>query len=68
MLELIVSVCLIGEPQSCRDVTLTMAEGQATPFQCMMYGQIEIANWLEAHPKWQLSRWTCGRAGQLAKI
>lgn len=68
MLELIVSVCFIAEPAKCREVTLTMTEGEVTPFQCMMYGQIEIAKWLEAHPKYQLSRWSCGRAGQIAKI
>ena len=33
-----------------------------------MFGQVEAAKWLEGNPKWQLKRWSCGVAGQIAKI
>ncbi len=33
----------------------------------MMYGQMELAKWTRGHPKWQVRKWTCGRAGLFAK-
>lgn len=69
MIEIVVSVCLIADPEKCRDVHLSyMAEAQAvTPQQCMMYGQSEIAKWAEGNPKWRVSRWTCGVPREFAK-
>lgn len=43
-----------------------MAEA-VTPQQCMMYGQSEIAKWVEGHPKWKIAKWRCGRAREIAK-
>jgi hypothetical protein len=68
MIEIIVNVCLLADPARCKDVHLTMLEGQVTPFQCMMYGQVEIAKWAEMNPKWQLKRWTCTTAGRFAEL
>lgn len=68
MIELVVAVCLIDDPSHCRDVRLTYMADRVTPMECMMFGQIEAAKWLEGHPKWQLRRWSCGIAGQIAKI
>lgn len=67
MLELLVSVCLVTEPQRCRDVTLTYADENLTQMQCVFGAQAEIAKWIEAHPQWALKRWTCQRAGRFAK-
>lgn len=68
VIELIVSVCFIADPGKCKDVHLTMTEGEVTPYQCMMYGQVEITKWLEAQPKWQLKKWSCGAAGRYANL
>lgn len=68
MLELIVAVCLIEDSSRCKDVHLTMLEGRASPFECMMYGQVEISKWIEANPKWHLQRWSCAPAGQFANL
>ncbi len=68
MLELLVSVCLMDNPERCKDVSLAYAEEQLTPMQCMMGAQSEIAKWMEAHPNWQLKRWSCQRARRFAKI
>ncbi len=35
--------------------------------QCLMRAQPEIAKWAEAHPKWNVKRWTCRPAGKIAK-
>jgi hypothetical protein len=68
MIELLVSVCLISEPERCKDVSLVFDGDSVTPMQCMMGAQPEIARWIEANPKWQLKRWACQPAGQIAKI
>ena len=68
MLELLVSVCLMDNPERCKDVSLAYVEEQLTPMQCMMGAQSEIAKWIEGHPNWQVKRWTCQRAGRFAKI
>lgn len=53
-------VCLVQEPSTCKDVKLSyMAQSALTPQQCMMYGQGEIAKWMEGHPKWAIRKWKC---------
>ena len=61
MIEVIVAVCLLGEPERCKDVHLTFAEPSVTPQQCMMHGQGAIADWLASNPGWAPKRWSCGR-------
>lgn len=70
MIELIVAVCLAANPAQCKDVSLTFVDEQITQHQCMMgfAAQAEVSRWLEANPKWELKRWSCLPAGQLAKI
>jgi len=67
MLELVISVCLVNDPSRCKEVRLNFAEENVTPQQCMMGSQLEIAKWIEFHPDWQVSKWSCARAGQMAK-
>jgi len=80
MIELVVAVCLIDQPSQCKDVYLNfegpgISEGanisqgaSVTPQQCMMNGQMEMAKWIGEHPNWQIKKWRCGIAGQMAKI
>lgn len=67
MLELVLSVCQIADPSHCKDVRLNFAEENVTPMQCLMGGQVEIAKWINFHPDWQVAKWSCARAGLLAK-
>ncbi len=60
MIELIISVCMFAQPDVCKDVHLTYSAENMTPFQCLMRGQPEIAQWANGHPKWQVRRWRCG--------
>lgn len=60
MLELILTVCLLAEPEKCKDVTLTMvSEHSVTPQQCFHNGQLEMVKWIEMNPKWKITRWKC---------
>jgi hypothetical protein len=67
MIELVLSVCLIGNPDRCKDVRLNFAEQNVSARECMFNGQIEIAKWSETHPDWQVAKWQCARAGLMAK-
>ena len=70
MMELIVAVCLTGQPTQCKDVSLTFVDAHITQHQCMMGAgaQAAVMKWLESNPKWALKRWTCVPAGRIAKI
>jgi hypothetical protein len=67
MIELIISVCLIGQAERCKDVHLTYTAQSVTPMQCMMSGQPQIAQWINFHPKWAVKRWKCGRVTTTAQ-
>lgn len=68
MLELMMTVCLLANANECRDVRLNFDADNATPMQCMSYGQIEMAKWIEEHPAFRIKQWRCGQARQTAKI
>lgn len=67
MLVLALSVCLAQSPATCKDVHLTFVAENATPFQCMHYGQPEIAKWHDRHPEWTVRRWRCVAADRIGK-
>ena len=68
MIEIVVSVCSIVQGATCKDVRLTYMAESVTPFECMLYGQSEIAKWAEGHPNWKIHKWSCGQTRQVAKI
>lgn len=68
MIELAMLVCLADQPSQCKDVLLNFEGDSVTPQQCMMSGQMEMAKWIGEHPNWQIKKWRCGIAGQIAKI
>ena len=67
MIELAFIVCLIDSPDRCRDVGLTYSAENLTPMQCVIRAQPELAKWANEHPGWQVKRFTCRPAGQVAK-
>lgn len=68
MIELIVAVCLIDQPNSCRDVHLGSNQENVSLNQCVMRGQLEMARWIGENPDWQIKKWKCQPAGQVAKL
>lgn len=68
MLELVMMVCLVSQSEDCKDVILNFDADNATPMQCVLYGQIEMAKWVEQHPAYRIKKWRCGQARQTAKI
>lgn len=68
MIEVIFVVCMIERPLQCRDVYLNFEAENVTPHQCMSYGQQEMAKWIMDHPGFRITKWRCGRAGQMQGI
>lgn len=69
MIAVIFTACLLTSPYNCQQIELAFSGQQAlTPFHCQMYGQAELARWVNEHPGWGiLSGYKCGRAGRYAK-
>ncbi len=68
MIELVFAVCMIDQPSRCKDVHLNFEGDSVSANQCMMNGQVAMAQWIGDHPNWVIQKWSCGIAGQVAKI
>ncbi len=64
MISLILVVCLSATPDICREERPPIEI--ASPMVCLIQGQQIAVQWLEEHPKWQLSGWRC-QFGERAK-
>jgi hypothetical protein len=63
LLELVITVCAIGDPTLCEDQRLQYSPG-ASLQQCAMRAAPYIAQWIGEHPKWMAVRWHCEYSGQ----
>lgn len=61
MIELVLTVCLLASPVSCREERPDFAGGSV--LSCMTQGQFYAARWLAEHPAYSISRWRCQPAG-----
>ena len=67
-MELILSICLIASPGTCREEAVSVGMEQApAPVQCLIGAPPVIAEWSETHPKWKVTKWRCGRAGSAGR-
>jgi hypothetical protein len=58
MLDLVLTVCAIAQPATCRDQHV-LIDSDTTPWQCAMSAPPFIAKWGSEHPDWRVQRWTC---------
>ena len=63
VIAILLTVCLIGDPGTCRDYKITLTPG-VTLTQCLMNAPPHIARWSEEHPGWHIERWQCGNANR----
>jgi len=63
VIAILFTVCLVGDPGTCRDHKITLTPG-VTLTQCMMNAPPHIAQWSEEHPGWHVERWRCGNASR----
>ena len=69
MLEILAIACTLLAPLQCKNVKLSFAAENPTPFQCAMYGQTELAKWKLEHPGWFIAHgFKCGPAGRYANL
>ena len=61
MIALAFVVCLQTDPQVCQDRNLLFSDQELTPMACLMQAQTRLAEWSNAHPRWRIAKWKCGR-------
>lgn len=63
MISLFLSVCLIANPDSCKELQFPL-EYEPTPQQCIFEGQKVMSMWEEDHPGYRLVKYSCGTPKQ----
>ncbi len=58
MVDLIVTVCTLVQPQACHDQHM-LFESHGSLASCMAEAQPYLAQWEAQHPKVQVTRWRC---------
>ena len=62
-MELILFVCLVSTPATCREEFVSVSLEPIPATRCMGGAQPMIAEWTAAHPRWRVARWRCGVPG-----
>lgn len=62
MLTIVLSACLVADPQQCRDFKIPL-DVNMDAMQCAMAAPPYFAQWAGEHPKWQIRRWKCQPTG-----
>jgi hypothetical protein len=62
MIEIIVMVCRLGQPDLCEEQHLQFA-WQGSLQQCAMAAQLYIAQWIGEHPQWTVMNYHCEYPG-----
>jgi len=56
---ILMSVCFLASPFTCREERLQYAYEETGTMGCMIRSQAAIALWREAHPEVRIARWRC---------
>ncbi len=64
VIAILLTVCLVGEPGTCRDHKIALLPG-VTLTQCLVTAPPHIAKWSQDHPGWHVERWQCGDVSRL---
>lgn len=56
--DLVMLVCLISDPQSCKEETIKVS-GAGEVKSCMWNAQFDMAAWAADHPKYEIRKFTC---------
>lgn len=59
MFQLVITACLIATPAKCESVPLPMGDGSGL-MECMVAGQLRVAEWKRDHPSYDVRKWRCG--------
>ena len=64
---LLLSICLIAQPDQCREDRISMSFEARSPFVCLRHAQSTLATWQAEHPDWHVASWRCAVRGTLPK-
>jgi len=64
MFELVLSVCILGDPAQCMQRRVPTPQPMGV-MACMRWGQSMAEDWLRGHPDLTLDAWTCANAGRV---
>lgn len=64
MIELVFTVCSILHGAQCHTERQTYMAQHVSLFECMRYGQLELARWSVSHPNYSIHKWRCGVVDQ----
>ena len=67
MIEIVFLACSILHGAACKEEKLSFMAERVSMFECFLYGQTEMAKWVEGHPNWSVNRWRCQSARIEAK-
>lgn len=59
MIDLILTVCMVSNPASCKEERLAY-QSRGSLAQCMMLSTPYVAAWAGDHPQWTIKSWRCG--------
>ena len=68
MYELVFTICSIVSGASCREASPIPLQPEVGMMGCLIGAQVEGAKWVESHPNFYISRYTCQPAHTFAKI
>jgi hypothetical protein len=57
-LEIVMLVCLIGDPKACEERSLPV-ENVGSLSACTWEAQMHMAQWSATHPKYEIRKWHC---------
>jgi len=61
MIYLIVTVCMISSPETCRDHRLPFMAENVTPMECFRRGQVELVKFMQDKPNWRITKFRCSK-------
>ena len=59
MISIVISACLIADPEVCRDYRVPLSIDVVDPKHCLMAAPPHFALWAEEHPGWRIVKWRC---------
>jgi hypothetical protein len=62
MIQIVVMVCRLGQPDLCEEQHLQFA-WRGSLQQCAMTAQLYIAQWIGEHPQWTVKNYRCEYPG-----
>jgi hypothetical protein len=67
LMLILLSVCLLVQPDACREERLSFSFSEASAIACRVRAQEKIAEWQQSHPSYRVRRWQCVARAQAPK-